>query len=81
MNIPLYGADKTFVGEFAVAYLDALPNVEVVRNKRQVPKRAMIIAELQPTLPKSVGFAFKQEVPSGWVWALKGVRGSERVSN
>jgi hypothetical protein len=78
-EIPLYSAEGNAMGVFPLEVISRM-HCRIVRNKRKIPKRAILIhraqAQISPTLTGRVGFAFKQEVPSGFVWALTGTTGS-----
>lgn len=79
--ITLYGVDGRRVGEFPVRKMLENRNVTIVRNKAGVAKRAQMKAltcHIRPVL-SSTGQVFEQHLASGVVYALKGVRGSERT--
>lgn len=74
--IPLYSTFGSLIGHFTEEVLKHMPGVELRLNRRGHIKRARVkpltcIVELTPD-----GFAFKQELESGRVWALSGVDGS-----
>ncbi len=77
--ITLYGVDGRSMGEFPLWKMLVNQNVTVIRSKSGVAKRAVmkvLTCHIRPIL-SSAGQCFEQNLPSGRVFALRGVRGSE----
>lgn len=80
-QIELFAADRRRIGAFSEADLKRMPGVEITRNRKGRAVRAQMrgISLHVRAVLSSRGMSFQQEVASGRVWALRGVRGSERA--
>lgn len=77
--ITLYAVDGRSLGEFPLRKMLANQNVTVIWSKSGVARRAVmkvLTCHIRPVL-SSAGQCFEQNLPSGRVFALRGVRGSE----
>lgn len=80
MEIPVYRADGSLYSHVELErVLENHSHFELVRNRRGHVKRAIckptINFDVRPS--SSIGESFHQAVPSGFVWALHGVTGSD----
>lgn len=78
-EIPVYSLAGRVVDWIEEALVESLRGVEIVRNRRGHVKRVNLTTfHVGRLRPKHLGRAFEQELTCGHVWALGGVRGSER---
>jgi uncharacterized protein YjhX (UPF0386 family) len=77
-KIRLFSADRKLLSWVAVDVVERMKGVKVTFSKAGAPVRAQILpltCHIRPVLT-SAGMAFQQHLPSGVVYALRGVRGS-----